>query len=83
MAWIHTIDEREAQDDLKTLYEDYRQSSGLPAVANVLKLFSLSPASFEKHLAYYRQIAYGRGPLRRYQREMIAAYVSQANGCFY
>jgi len=83
MAWIKTIDEHEAEGPLKETYDAYMIANKTQKVANVLKLHSPSPESLSCHLELYRNIAYGKGPLRRYQREMIATATSKVNGCFY
>ena len=36
-----------------------------------------------QHYELYRELMYGRGPLSRLQREMIAVVVSAANDCYY
>lgn len=83
MSWIHVTQEQDATGDLKDAYATYTKSTGQDRVANILKLHSQSPLSFQHHYDYYRHIAFGKGPLRRYQREMIATYVSKLNGCEY
>ena len=83
MAWIETIDEDAATGDLRQSYAFYMKSAKADRVANILKVHGLSPDSFRHHLDYYRHLAFGEGPLRRYQREMIATYVSKLNGCEY
>ncbi len=83
MSWIETIDESRAEGPLKQSYEAYLERNNMDVVANILKLFSLSPESFDRHYDFYRQLQFGKGPLRRYQREMIATAVSQINQCHY
>lgn len=81
MAWIRTIDEDEAQGRLKEMYERMTEPSG--GVDNILKVHSLNPPSLEGHVALYKSVMYGRSPLSRAQREMIAVVVSKTNGCRY
>lgn len=83
MPWIRQIDEAQADGALREAYDQYTKATGQPKVANILKAHSLSPESFRRHYDFYRHIAFGKGPLRRYQREMIATYVSKLNGCEY
>jgi len=83
MTWIETVPEDVAEGEIAALYDDYKRSGKFDRVAEILKAFSLSPDAFAAHIAFYRQLAYGKGPLRRYQREMIAACVSRVNECHY
>ncbi|CAM2009139.1 hypothetical protein [Acanthopleuribacter pedis] len=83
MAWIKVHDEDDAPPEVAAAYERYRETTKAPAVANILKLHSLNPASFAGHFDYYRTLAFGKGPLPRYKREMIATYVSLINHCHY
>ncbi len=81
MALIRTIDEAEATGALAELYGRLAAPDG--AVANILKVQSLSPRTLAAHYAFYRELMFGRGALSRAQRELIAVAVSQANECHY
>ncbi len=81
MAWIKTIDERDADGALKRLYDEQHRQAG--AVASILKIHSLAPEVLMAHLAIYHASMHARGDLSRAQREMIAVVVSAANGCHY
>lgn len=81
MTWIKVIAEAEATGELKELYDSQRGQAG--AVANILKVHSLSPRTLAAHVAFYRQVMHTPGPLPREKREMIAVVVSQINGCHY
>jgi uncharacterized peroxidase-related enzyme len=81
MAWIRTIDEDDAEGPLRELYEANREPWG--GVDNILKIHSLDPPSLAGHVALYRAAMYGRSPLSRAEREMIAVVVSAANQCHY
>lgn len=70
MAQIQTIPEHEATGAPATLYA--RLADPLGRVANILKVQSLSPATLEAHYVFYRSLMFGRGPLSRAQRELIA-----------
>jgi len=80
VSWIRMIPEDEAEGQLREIYE--RLSPG-GRVDNILRIHSLHPASLEAHLAVYRNIMFGPGPLSRAEREMVAVVVSQANHCHY
>jgi uncharacterized peroxidase-related enzyme len=81
MAWIRTIEENEADGALKEIYDEQRGQAG--AVANILKIHSLSSEVLRAHLAIYQAAMHAPGELSRAQREMIAVVVSVANGCHY
>jgi len=80
VAWIRVIGEKEAEGRLKELYD--RCAAG-GRVDNILTIHSLHPESLEAHLAVYRDIMFGPGPLSRAEREMAAVVVSVANDCHY
>lgn len=82
VAWIATVDEREAGEALTSAY----QACADPATgraANVMRVHSLSPQSMLDHRQLYRTLMFGPSPLERYQREMIGVVVAALNGCEY
>jgi alkylhydroperoxidase family enzyme len=81
MSQIRTIREDEAAGPLAEIYRRLADPRG--RVANILKVQSLSPATLETHVAFYRSLMFGPGPLGRAQRELIAVAVSETNGCHY
>ena len=81
MAWIRMIDEAAARGRFRQLVARIAGKSG--KIDNVLKIHSLNPRSLEDHYNLYRTLMYGRSPLSRAQREMIAVVVSAANKCHY
>ena len=81
MAWIKIIDEENAEDSLKEQYDQLIEPWG--GVDNILKIHSLNPESLAAHVKLYKTLMYGKSPLRRTEREMIAVVVSSLNKCFY
>ncbi len=81
MAWIRVIEEKEAQGRLQELYSSLLGPGG--KIDNILKIHSLNPASLQGHLGLYKALMWGRSPLSRAQREMIAVTVSALNQCHY
>ena len=81
-AWIVTIDESEASGDVAAAYAQAadRSTGGVP---HILKVHSLNPRSLLAHRTLFRTLMFGRSPLERYQREMIATVVSVLNDCHY
>ena len=81
MAHIEYVPEEQASPELRALYDRYRSPQG--EVDNILKIHGPNPQSMEDHYHVYRTIMYGRSPLTRVQREMIAIVVSAVNNCHY
>ena len=81
MAWIDTINERDADGSLKDQYAKLKDSRG--GADDILKIHSLNPESLDAHVRLYKTIMYGKSPIRRVNREMIAVLVSSINQCHY
>ncbi len=81
MAWIKVIAEAEAEGSLAEQYRQLIEPWG--GVDNILKIHSLNPASLAAHVLLYKTLMYGKSPLTRPQREMIAVVASAANHCHY
>ena len=81
MAWIDTINERDADGSLKDQYAKLKDSRS--GVDNILKIHSLNPESLDAHVRLYKTIMYGKSPISRVDREMIAVLVSSINQCHY
>ncbi|MEM1217625.1 MAG: peroxidase-related enzyme [Bacteroidota bacterium] len=81
MPYIQIIQPEEAEGQLQEIYADLIKSRG--KVADVYKIQSLNPPSLLAHLEIYMKIMFGKSPLRRYQREMMAVVVSNTNQCPY
>ncbi len=82
MAWIHTIDEDDAEGELKKLYECV-VDPGSGRVDNVMKVHSLHPVGLNAHFAVYGAAMKGTATLLKADREMIAVVVSKINHCHY
>ncbi|PCJ83863.1 MAG: peroxidase [Flavobacteriales bacterium] len=81
MPFIKVIQPEKAEGELKVIYEDTLKKRG--KIAEVHKIQSLNPQSLVNHMDLYLTLMFGKSPLRRYQREMIAVVVSSANICRY
>ena len=81
MPYIKVIQHDEAEGRLKEIYDGLVKSRG--KLAEVHKIQSLNPESIVAHMELYIKIMFGKSPLQRYQREMIAVVVSAANDCDY
>jgi alkylhydroperoxidase family enzyme len=81
-AWIETVPEADAAGDVQAAYAACGDRK-TGAVDHIMKVHSLHPQSMLDHQQLYVTLMYGRGPLTRPQREMIATVVSALNACVY
>lgn len=80
-AWIEVSSEGEESPELIAVYEEFKVP--LDAVDNILSIHSLSAASLRGHMQLYRTVMFGKSPLARAEREMLAVTVSTLNECHY
>jgi uncharacterized peroxidase-related enzyme len=81
MPWIRTVSDEQADGLLKKIYEAAVARAG--RVFNVVRVMSLNPATLRASLGLYQAVMFGRSPLSRAQRELLATVVSRGNGCHY
>ena len=81
MAYIDVIGHDESEGQLRNIYDNLIKSRG--KLADVHMIQSLNPESIVNHMDLYMTIMFGKSPLRRVQREMIAVVVSKNNDCEY
>jgi len=81
MPRIDVIEPEDATGRLAEIYQEIAGSRG--KIAEVHKIQSLNPETIRQHMNLYMGIMFGKSPLRRAQREMMAVVVSAANGCEY
>lgn len=79
---VHMIAEDEADGRVAELYEQIRQSTGLPFVPDMFRMLSTRPGFLEAVVAGY-QAMFLDGVLPRQTRELIAAWASKVNQCPY
>ena len=81
MSYIKTLSPEQADEPLKSVYDEILETRG--KIAEVHKIQSLNPDALKAHMDLYLSTMFGKSPLKRYQREMIAVVVSSANRCEY
>ncbi|KYK31115.1 MAG: hypothetical protein AYK23_04155 [Candidatus Proteinoplasmatales archaeon SG8-5] len=81
MSWIREIDEEEATEELKAVYDRIKRNRG--KVANIMKVHSLNPKSMLAHQDLYLNLMFSRSGLSREEREMMGVLISGLNGCEY
>ncbi len=80
MAWIRTINEKEATGEVKAIYDASLKLYGF--VPNIRKALSLNPTALRAYTQLSGAVYHG-GILAPEEREMIATVVSAANRCHY
>ena len=81
MPFINVIEHDDAEGRLKEIYDHLVKTRG--KLAEVHKIQSLNPETIVAHMDLYMKVMFGRSPLKRYQREMMAVVVSKTNNCPY
>ena len=81
MPWIHQIPVEDATGLLKKEYDKALQRSG--RLSHIVHIMSLNPLVLKTSIQFYGVIMFGRSPLGRVQRELLAIVVSQENHCYY
>ena len=81
-AWISTVEDEEADDQLKQIFDVARTPHG--TLDNVMRIHSLRPASMIGHVTLYKSVLHSDEiTLPLWFLEVIAAYVSILNSCEY
>ncbi|MCP4902758.1 MAG: peroxidase [bacterium] len=81
MPWIDFIEEDQADDELRSLYETVKNPDG--GIDHILKIHGPNPPAMTAHIELYRTLMFGKSPLSRRQRETIALVVASAIDCHY
>ena len=81
MPWIHVKSTDEAEGRLKKEYELAQKRAG--RIWNIVSIMSQNPQALRASMDFYAVLMFGRSPLSRSQREMLAVVVSATNHCVY
>lgn len=81
MAWIRTVDPKDAAGAVKREYDAGIRRAG--RVFGIVRLMSLHGGMLHRSLQLYLETMHGDGPLPRAIRETIAVVTSVANRCHY
>ena len=81
MPWIAQIPVEEARGLLKSEFERALRRAG--RVWNIVHIMSLNPQVMRASMEQYGAIMFGRSPLSRVQRELLATVVSAELQCHY
>jgi uncharacterized peroxidase-related enzyme len=81
MAWVQTVSEEAASDDVRAVYERVRARAGF--IPNIAKLQSLRPGTLGHGFDLYCQVMDDPTGISKRERVLIATVVSKVNGCLY
>lgn len=81
MPWIHQIPLEEATGLLKQEFDKAVQRAG--RVWRIVHIMSLNPRVLKEGIGFYGALMFGRSPLSRSQRELLATVVSTELDCHY
>ena len=82
MATVTFVEESEAQPEVRAIFQEIKQTFGLPFVPNLFRAMAHNPVYLGTTWARIRGIM-GQGVLDRRTKEMIAVAVSAVNNCEY
>lgn len=63
--------------------EEIPAEDQVPDRDHIIRIHGVHSRTMRQHYELYRELMYGRGPLTRVQREMVAVVVSAENSCHY
>ena len=81
MPWIQQIPVEKARGHLKKQFDAALKRAG--RVWHIVHIMSLNSRALETSIGFYQAIMFGKSPLTRAQREMLATVVSYELNCFY
>lgn len=81
MAWIKVFSVSEAKGVLQKEYQAAQKRAG--RIWHIVSIMSQNPRALKTSMDFYSALMFGRSPLSRSQREMLATVVSAANHCVY
>lgn len=81
MPWISQIGVEDADGLLKQQFEAALKRAG--RIWHIVQIMSLNPRVLRASMDIYAAIMFGRSPLTRIQRELLAVAVSAELGCHY
>lgn len=81
MAWIDVIPIEKARGLLRKEYDAAMKRAG--RIWGIVGIMSQNPRAMKTSMDFYGAIMFGKSPLSRSQREMLAVVVSATNHCIY
>lgn len=81
MPWIEQIPIDKATGFLKHQFDAAIERAG--RIWHIVHIMSLNPRVLKSSIEFYSSIMFGKSPLTRVQREMLAIVVSSELECYY
>jgi alkylhydroperoxidase family enzyme len=81
MPYIRQIPVGEATGALKEQFDAALRRAG--RVWHIVHIMSLNARAMDTSMGFYAALMFGKSPLTRWQREMLAVVTSLACDCFY
>ena len=81
MPWIEVIPLEKAKGALRREHDEALKRAG--RIWNIVSIMSQNSRAMKASMDFYSALMYGRSPLSRSQREMLAVVVSASNHCVY
>jgi alkylhydroperoxidase/carboxymuconolactone decarboxylase family protein YurZ len=83
MAVVKMIQEDNASERVKEIYNDIKETLGIDFVPNMYKVMAAKPSILESNWEKVKTVMVKPGKLDRMTREIIAVAVSATMGCDY
>ena len=83
MAAIKMVEEAEATDRVRNVYEEIKDTFGIDFVPNLYKVMAPNPAYLEANWRKVKAVMIESENLDRLTKEIIAVAVSAVNSCDY
>ena len=80
---IKMVEEAEASDRVKVVYDEIKDTFGIDFVPNMYKLMAPNPAYLDANWSKVKAVMIESTRLDRLTKEVIAVAVSAVNGCDY
>lgn len=80
---LPVVHEDRASDEVRKLYQQFREDFGRPKIPGILECFATHPPLLQHMLGLAKSMLFTDGALDRKHKEMIAAFVSAMNECVY
>ncbi len=82
MAWIKTVDEAEAEGEVRAHYEAQKKRTD-GGIGNIQKIYSIKPDLLKAYYSFSRSVTFGATSLGRRREEMLAVAISSMLKCRY
>ena len=80
---LPVVTEAAATDEVAALYAHFREHFGRPRIPGILQCFATHPPLLEHMMGIADGVLFREGSLGRRRKELLATFVSAANGCAY